>query len=136
MPHFEFADYQGVPLFVYGTLKTGHCNHRVIKPFVKDMKVAIAKDCTIASETAGLPMMFRYANHEVVGELMYLHEDSAKDAAARIDRLEGAPYLYNRELISVFVREFNEEVMAWAYTFSRDIGNFKPHNQQMCWRGP
>lgn len=133
MPHFEFANYQGVPLFIYGTLKSGHRNRRVISPYIDRCAKATALDCSLASEDEGLPIMFRSAGAKVIGELVHLNPDVALNAAANLDRFEGCPYMYNRELVDVEVD--GEVVKAWAYTYGRPIpAGFKP-NPISEWRG-
>lgn len=133
MANFEFGDFKGIPLFIYGTLKSNKRNRSVVDDFVERYIDVVAQDVSLASETYGLPMMFRSHGAQVKGELTYLKESTAGLAANRLDFFEGAPYMYQRELVQVKVDD--KTINAWAYLYSKNIpAGFNPQGLSE-WKG-
>lgn len=92
-------------VFVYGTLKKGFCNNKLLDGF--SCKRAIARGIDLHNGP-GFPYAKR-GNGEVIGELYEVDTQTMK----RLDRLEGCPNLYQREKTEVIVN--SQKVEAWIY---------------------
>lgn len=102
------------PLFVYGSLKHGQVNHCFIDgPFIKN---TILHDYVLYD--VGLPIVIK-GQGKVIGEL-YNQED-----LDGIDRLEGHPYLYKREVVNT------EDGPAFCYIFQIDSNSIKLNKNRM-----
>lgn len=107
---------QTLPLFVFGTLRRGECNHHYL---------ASAYDRVLAARLAGFvrvdPLMIaRDENSVVDGELFFLTAASFSATLSGCDRLEEIPpgsligHEYRR--IAVRVQTDSGEFIAWAYS--------------------
>lgn len=94
-------------IFVYGTLKKGHHNHKRFLNVEPKFR-GIVKGALYSS---GLPYL-RPGNYDVHGEVYELDEDKVK----MLDALEGHPTWYRRTPIVVKTYE-NEAVFAEAYVY-------------------
>ena len=116
-------------VFVYGSLKSGFCNHRVIE---SDNSTLVAQ----AKTQDGNFMMVSYGVYPAVyrdndgfaisGELYEV--DNA--IMARLDQLESNGRFYRRELVDVVVDDDsleNPTVKAWMYLLLRE--------PPRCWDG-
>lgn len=99
-----------VKLFVYGTLKNGRSNHRVLEgaDFISTGVVY----GMILHKGPGFPYATNCPGKLVHGELYEL------DDLDRCDRLEGYPNHYNRKLVPVETNEGTIE--AWMYYVDND----------------
>ena len=100
--------------FVYGTLKKGFGNnyHMRNSTFVSKAKT----EDKFNLYSAGIPYLTKMGTtSHVHGEL---YETPLDDLLGPIDRLEGHPTFYKRELISI-IDENNNKSMAWAYFVDR-----------------
>lgn len=109
-------------VFVYGTLKQAHGNHRLIKA----NEIHFASDAVTVEEfhlyVDGLPFVVEKEEEggkRIEGEL-YVLEHSEQLAA--LDRLEGHPNFYERRVIEVET-ESGAIVDAWLY-FHPDTSRF------------
>lgn len=104
-----------LPLFVFGTLRRGECNHGYL---------AGAYDRVLSAKLLGFvrvaPLMIaRKADSAVAGELFILTAATYEATLADCDRLEELPtgslvgHEYRR--IAVRVQTDSGEVIAWAY---------------------
>ena len=99
-------------LFVYGTLKKGFCNHY----FLADAEF-LGKAETLEKYALYLKGSIPYVIKQppishIKGEVYKVDLKTLKE----IDELEGHPYLYFREIISV--RLYNGKILsAWMYFF-------------------
>lgn len=96
-------------VFVYGTLRKGHCNHHLLKD---------ARCCGIGRSEARYAMYLKNGypyitssetRYQIVGEL-YAVDDST---LVTLDRFEGHPRYYERREIPVLVG--NDRYTAWVY---------------------
>lgn len=109
------------PVFVYGTLRTGHGNYRnVLEGKVTKSKEGRLPGASMYSN-GGFPYVIDEEEGEgVTGELMYLDYDHIVDTMDSLDTLEGTSQLtsdynlYNRCLRYVHVGD-NKYVQAWVY---------------------
>lgn len=106
-------------IFVYGTLKRGFGNNRIIA----DQKYIGHGITQIANwqmySLGGFPGVTR-GSKAITGELWEVDEASF----ARCDTLEGHPYFYRREQVNVLVGD--EEHVAWMYIYQRSTVGLEP----------
>lgn len=106
--------------FVYGTLKQGHGNHRLMASGVESIDNARVEGFTLHGD--GIPYAVEADGARVRGELIRLRDDAAPLLMARLDQLEGHPTHYKRTLV-VAVREHDgAEIPCWMYVSQRAWG--------------
>lgn len=107
-------------IFVYGTLKQGHGNNRIIA----DQKFLGPAQTELAAfqmySLGGFPGVVR-GTQSIKGELYEVDEE----AFTRCDHLEGHPDFYKRESVAVMC-DNGPLTMAWMYIFQGDTKNLKP----------
>lgn len=102
-------------LFVYGTLKRGHCNHYLLEG-CEFLGNAETKE-KYALYEAGIPYLVKGKKvSHVKGEVYKVPEYVLK----QIDRLEGHPFFYKREKAKVVLKD-GKEIDAWIYFFRKSI---------------
>jgi gamma-glutamylaminecyclotransferase len=102
-----------IPIFVYGTLKRGHGNHRQL-----DDTTFLGEAVTVdrfALHVDGLPMVDRNNLVSPIHGEFYLVDDAT---FADLDRLEGHPRYYQRVFTRVILTDRTVRA-AWMY-----FGNF------------
>jgi len=106
-------------LFVYGSLKKGFDNHKLLQKYAKRIGKAstVSKFAMYEDSFGNYPYLVREPRTKVMGEL---YEIKRKELLDRIDEFEGAPEYYKRKKIKVkthkgvnvafvYIRE-NEEI--------------------------
>lgn len=102
-------------LAVYGTLKKGFPNHRVIQ------------NCKFIGEYETLPIFTMYSlgpypavvHHGNTSITIEIYKIESEEIAKKLDRLEGYPTLYIKEIISTEVGDLI------IYLFNQPICNYK-----------
>lgn len=109
-----------LPFFVYGTLRTGHGNHRLFEGATTLIENAVAPDHAVYGH--GIPFAIDNPGTAVVGELMHVADDLYEQVLLRVDRLEGhrpgGGGLYTRVVRTVIVTDADgttHPVEAWIY---------------------
>ena len=102
-----------IPIFVYGTLKRGHGNHRQLEDATFQGE-AVTVD-PFALHVDGLPMVDRCNPVSPIHGEFYLVDDAT---LADLDRLEGHPRYYQRHLTRIILAD-RTITAAWMY-----FGNF------------
>ncbi len=105
-----------IPVFVYGTLKRGHSNHRELEG-----ATFLGEAHTLeryALHVQGLPMVDRNNPVSVIHGELYLVDQAT---FADLDRLEGHPNCYRRYLTRVALAEGTVRA-AWMYFFDQPDG--------------
>ena len=107
-------------LFVYGTLKRGLGNHRVMRDAGGEFIATVRTEDPLPLVIDRLPYLLDLPGrgHRVEGEL---YRVESAEGWAHLDRLEGHPNFYRRSVIAV-VAESGERHSAWAYFVVRDAG--------------
>lgn len=102
-------------VFVYGTLKRGGCNHNAMQEAKGEFVAEVTTVERFPLEVRGLPFLFNAPGEgeQIKGELFALPNYKPFE---RLDRLEGHPTLYKRELIKVADGAGNV-VEVWAYFY-------------------
>lgn len=103
-------------VFVYGTLKRGYGNNRVL-----GQSRFIGRATTLwpfFMKSAGFPVLFRTPETaNVEGELF---EVNSQHIMAALDRLEGVPHMYERSRTIVDCPEIGQQIEAFIYLGNRD----------------
>ncbi|MBE2202970.1 MAG: gamma-glutamylcyclotransferase [Chthoniobacterales bacterium] len=110
---------EGRPLvFVYGTLKRGFGNHRVMADAGGEFICEGRTVTPLPLVAQGLPFLLDQPGHghRVEGEVYRVGDSRGWD---RLDRLEGHPDFYRRRLIEVEGTD-GDRYEAWAYFIARE----------------
>jgi len=110
---------QQLPLFVFGTLRSGQCNHHLIHGrYDKRLQAHLYGFARVG------PLMIDVREDDcVIGELFFLSEAAWDRAMTEIDELESLPpgelvgQWYERKIVTVSTSE--GEFDAWAYVKPR-----------------
>ena len=98
-------------VFVYGTLKQGHSNHRIMHMDDESESALVMRDATIKGDLYDLgpfPGAVESKNGgKIVGEVW----DVSNQTVRHLDRLEGHPDFYKRKKVPVLGTNWQ----AWAY---------------------
>lgn len=101
-----------IKLFVYGTLRSGAYNHRVMKELGGILESAAKTASKYAMYVGqGLPFVTD------AEQLSHIHGEVyeiSPEALARLDRFESHPKWYTRKMVAV-VKENGEPTTAWLY---------------------
>lgn len=102
--------------FVYGTLKRGHGNHRILKT-CEFLGPAVTVDRFVLTDV-GFPYM--YPENLVIGALAFpvlgeVYRVTAYGIRSQLDSLEGYPGHYDRRKIDVILDDGGGVVQANAY---------------------
>ena len=100
-----------VQIIAYGTLMTGECNHRFCRNAVSIQPCTITG--TIYDTGWGFPAFVPGATGTVKAELIEIPIADWPD----MDRLEGYPRLYDRQLIPAMLED-GSTVEAWVYVMN------------------
>ncbi len=99
-------------VFVYGTLREGHGNNRLIPQDVTG-EDATTDDDFVMTAYSGFPAVY-LPQHEDEGTIITGEVYEVDDATLeRLDNLEGHPDWYKREQVDVTIR--HRRVTAWIY---------------------
>lgn len=116
-------------VFVYGTLKAGRGNHRLLRhtEFVGE-GTTISNFYMVGS---GVPYLIPGGEHRVLGEVYTLPDEDTLEA---LDRLEGHPHHYRREVVDILVGD--KRLRCWCYLMAREtnypymhLTEYKSHPQ-------
>lgn len=102
-----------VAVFVYGTLKKGYGNDRLVRDLVEHTEIALVEGYTLL-DLGAFPGAVQLTTGYVVGELLTLRDP--KEALRRLDRLEGHPNFYRRTKVRVLVNDGHEQD-CWIYVY-------------------
>ena len=102
-------------VFLYGTLKKGFHNHPLIEKgeYMGDAYTCKEYSMLVCTMT-GIPFVVKEENYPIMGEVYSVDKKTFND----LDRLEGHPTFYRRELIDIFIPDGIErivEMKAWIY---------------------
>lgn len=96
-------------IFVYGTLRKGHCNHHLLKD-AYCYGVGSSEACYAMYLKNGYPYITSSeSRYPIVGELYSVDDETL----AQLDKFEGHPRYYERREKPVIVGE--ERYNAWMY---------------------
>ena len=112
-------------VFVYGSLKKGFGNHRCLEgaTFVGPGILDNAKMLNLGA----FPGIIPSPTGKIFGEVYKI----TPEILARLDRLEGHPNFYCRQVASIFA-DFEETIPqfeSWVYFLSKDSAE---HYQEIC----
>jgi gamma-glutamylcyclotransferase (GGCT)/AIG2-like uncharacterized protein YtfP len=112
-----------IKVFVYGTLKKGYRNHRLLEGsnYIGEGKISGYDLYDLGS----FPGIIR-GKGEVVGEIYEIDQETLK----RVDMLESEGQLYSR--VPVEVSQNGKMVKAATYVFNRSVNN--AHRIEKEWR--
>ena len=94
-------------VFVYGTLRRGEENHRLLVQETMLGEVVTAREFTMI-DLGDYPAVVQYGTYAIVGEVYKI----AGDTLAKLDELEEYPEYYQRTIISTRYGD------AWMYVLS------------------
>lgn len=97
-----------IKIAVYGTLKRGHYNNRFIgtSEFIGE---GITKDKYQMTSNGHFPYLSKNGDYNIKVEVFEVNEDDLKN----IDRLEGHPTFYKREVVDIIIGE--DILKCWIY---------------------
>lgn len=136
LPPYEHNVEQILPVFVYGTLKSGFVNHNNIVHFIK--KIVAAKchafEMYENSNTDKFPVVICGSyNNFISGQLLYLKGSTYQEAIREIDRINYNVPGFSR--IVVFVEKSNGEIThAWMYLWNCNVEGL-PLIENGDWKG-
>lgn len=103
-----------LPVFVYGTLRPGQGNYRLLAGKTTQERTATLKDMRMVTfATGGFPYILDNPGTTVTGTLVDVHPDLWGITLASLDNLEGTPHHYERLVRTVQVD--GEDVKAYVY---------------------
>jgi len=107
-------------IFVYGTLKCGESNHRLLAG--KYLNVRPAATHGLLFDLGFFPAAWLRGNRFIYGEVFEFED--VEEVLPSLDRLEGHPNHYRRVLVPIFDSETLEAdgTEAWAYEYHRKLG--------------
>ena len=108
-------------IFVYGTLKCGKSNHRLLEG--KYLSVRPAATHGLLFDLGYYPAAWLRGNRFIYGEVFEF--ENVMDVLPSLDMLEGHPNHYRRVLVPMFAPETLEAdgTEAWAYEYHRELGS-------------
>jgi gamma-glutamylcyclotransferase (GGCT)/AIG2-like uncharacterized protein YtfP len=112
-----------LPLFVFGTLRRGECNHDCLSGRYDRWLPATLCDFRRTQTSHGFPGIVPSPGDAVAGELFFICPDVFADTLERCDHLEDIPpgqlvgRYYRREMVAVETSQ--GQVTAWAYVDPR-----------------
>jgi gamma-glutamylaminecyclotransferase len=100
-------------VFVYGTLRKGHYNHKVMER-AKGKYIGLGEISATMIDLGAYPAVCNIENtgDKVRGEI---YEISSQDNLNHLDRLEGYPWMYSRDEVKVTIPDFPDNIKAWVY---------------------
>lgn len=109
-------------VFVYGTLKKGYGNHRLLElSSSKHIADAMTFEAKYTMESlGGCPGVYKNGDEAIWGEVYEVSDLGLKS----LDSLEGNGCLYTRELVDV-VNSEGEKYKAWMYMLPHDDDDFR-----------
>ncbi|MFF5265367.1 gamma-glutamylcyclotransferase [Actinomadura viridis] len=120
-----------LPVFVYGTLRRGEGNHRLLVPHAVAIHPAELTGHRLYSQ--GLPYVASGdAADAVVGEIVRLNPQTYDIAMKQLDGLEGVDHgMYRREALPVRFRcdcaPQQMTSLAWVYLGGNGFFDYSPH---------
>jgi gamma-glutamylcyclotransferase (GGCT)/AIG2-like uncharacterized protein YtfP len=112
-----------LPLFVFGTLRRGECNHHCISGDYDRWLPATLRDFNRVLTTHGFPGIVPSPGDEVAGEVFFIRRLVFTETLRRCDNLEDIPLgqlvgpYYRRAQVVVETTE--GKLTAWAYVDPR-----------------
>ncbi len=107
-----------LPFFVYGTLRRGQGNYRLLRGrTVREVRARLTT--ARLYDIGGLPMAIE-GKGQVTGEIMTISPNFYEDMLARLDRLEGVDHehpdrgFYRRVICTPFTED-GKSTRAWVY---------------------
>ena len=121
-----------IAVFVYGTLKRGHGNHRLLETSTRLGEAVTADACYRMGDTGGFPEVTRNGLHAIAGEVYEVSTATLES----LDRLEGNGQMYVREQVDVQLST-GECLTAWIYLWQlRRCDEILPDMDNACvWKG-
>lgn len=101
-----------IHIAVYGTLRSGEGNHRLVEDARSKTPCVIPG--RLMNTGYGYPAIVLDPAAETVGEVIEI----TREMFARVDRLEGYPHLYTRERVRVRLASGGEKT-AWVYVMNQ-----------------
>ena len=100
-------------VFVYGTLRKGCGNHRLLEQSIFVGNAKTVRKCAMYS--VGIPYVTELERDvQIVGEVYEVDDSTLR----RLDRLEGHPNFYERRKIKVFLENGNK-IKAFLYFYDQ-----------------
>jgi gamma-glutamylcyclotransferase (GGCT)/AIG2-like uncharacterized protein YtfP len=108
-----------LPLFVYGSLRSGDRAADLVDAHVVGREPAVARGRKVDTR-AWYPGVVFDADEEVRGELVWLERSAFEDVLERLDVYEGVPALFRRVRVLAITERGSVEAYAYEWAAAAD----------------
>jgi len=109
-------------VFVYGSLKRGFHNHGLLS---KSTFLSEGASCGLEMYSLGSFPAVTHGKGSVVGEIWEVDDDTLAD----LDRLEGHPNFYRREVMDIWCDNMNGNLPCYVYVYQGQVRDHIPEGE-------
>lgn len=102
-------------VIVYGTLRRGAANHRLIAPYGPKIQTVTVPGWQLMGAGYWFPYAVPHPERSLIGDLCTFTKETWLDALASMDKLEGYPWHYTRLRVPAVTGD-GRAVVGWMFT--------------------